>query len=97
MPVLVNWTERTSLRGEVDDAEVEAVRQRVEEIVVRWVADQPDVALSKVTYDGEQVEVELVGSGAQGIAALKLALATEVPPSTPIVVWMNLRVRLDGG
>ena len=97
VPVLVNWTERTSLRGEVDDAEVEAVRQRVEEIVVRWVADQPDVALSKVTYDGEQVEVELVGSGAQGIAALKLALATEVPPSTPIVVWMNLRVRLDGG
>lgn len=98
LSVVVNWTQRTTLRPGADGAEelgtIERVRRDLESVAVRWAFDTDEMAVTAVGYDGDRVTVELVGAEAVEVGELETLLLEVAPANTPIVVWFTQRQRL---
>jgi uncharacterized hydrophobic protein (TIGR00271 family) len=94
IPVVVNWTQRTTLFGgsEVDEpGTIESVRHQLELAAKDWAADRDGMVVTAVDYDGEKVTVELSGPEAADPFALQTALREIVGRTTPIDVWFTQR------
>lgn len=98
LSVVVNWTQRTTLRPGADATEelgtIELVRRDLESVAVGWASDTDEMAVTAVGYDGDRITVELVGAEAVDVGELETLLLEVAPADTPIVVWFTQRQRL---
>lgn len=105
VPVIVNWTQRTTLAptGESagedgEDAEaasIDRVRRDLDAVARRWAAGVEATEVLALTYDGVRVVVDLVGPEPVDVSELDAELAALVPADTTITIWFSERRRLS--
>ncbi|MCB0970290.1 MAG: DUF389 domain-containing protein [Acidimicrobiales bacterium] len=94
-PVVVNWTQRTTLTPEdPEQATLADTRQRLAQVAADWATDRDGVAVESLTWDGEVVTVDLTGPDPGDVADLASALAEEVDADAEVEIWFVPRVRL---
>ena len=94
IPVVVNWTQRTTLLSADDQDEpgtIEGVRHQLELAANDWAADNDGMVVTELDYDGQRITVELAGPEAADATALVAALRDIVDRATPVEVWFTER------
>lgn len=97
VPVVVNWTQRTTLRpGDGDDVEasVEAIRSDAERVTRRWARDLADLEVVAVRFDGTTVVIDLAGPDEVDPTGLEPLLAEVLPSGTDVRIWFSERRQL---
>lgn len=94
-PVLVNWTQRTTLAPEdPEQATLAETRRRLAQVAADWAGDHPDTTVVDVSWDGEVVAAELTGPEPGDTDGLAAALADEVDEDADVQIWFVPRLLL---
>jgi uncharacterized hydrophobic protein (TIGR00271 family) len=91
LPVVVNWTQRTTLRPGADAA---ATERELTAAALLWAEAFDELSVDGVSFDGSAITVELVGSEPVDVSDLERSLHEIVDPDTAITVWFTERRRL---
>ena len=94
IPVVVNWTQRTTLLSGSDQGEpgtIESVRHQLELAATDWAADNDGMVVTELDYDGQRITVELAGPESADTSGLLAAIRDIVGRTTPVEVWFTER------
>ncbi|MCB0964205.1 MAG: hypothetical protein KDA98_13055, partial [Acidimicrobiales bacterium] len=94
-PVLINWTQRTTLAPEdPEQATLAETRRRLAQVAADWAGDHPGTTVVDVSWDGEVVAAELTGPEPGDTDGLADALADEVDEDAEVQIWFVPRLLL---
>jgi hypothetical protein len=88
VPVVVNWTQRTTLSGSDGD---ERLRRQVEAAAGAWADDQQDVVVTGVTVDDGSITIALSGPTPGDVGTLRDAVTDIAGAGTAVDVWYTAR------
>lgn len=94
IPVVVNWTERTTLRPGAQSNET--VRGELERQADAWARSSGQgLSVAAVHYDGERATIDIQGPTQVDVTALHSRLQDVVGTDIGIDIWFTQRTRLE--
>jgi hypothetical protein len=92
VPVVVNWTQRTTFVP--GDETIEAIRSAAAQAAQEWAGQQDEVVVGAVRYEPPLMDVDLLGEASGDVDDLEERLAAVAPVDTRVTIWLTPRRRV---
>lgn len=93
LPVAVNWTQHTTLRGGTDSED--SLRRQIETAAETWSRDQGQVTVTAVEVDGRRITIDLSGPDpepdTEEVATLRQAVHDIAGEAGTVDIWYTPR------